>query len=33
MQRKFLKAEDKVKVTVRFRGREMEHSNVVGKRY
>ncbi|RXI48993.1 translation initiation factor IF-3 [Clostridium tetani] len=28
--RKFLKAEDKVKVTVRFRGREMEHSNVVG---
>ncbi|NME94478.1 translation initiation factor IF-3 [Clostridium cochlearium] len=30
--RKFLKAEDKVKVTVRFRGREMEHSNVVGKK-
>lgn len=30
--RKFLKAEDKVKVTVRFRGREMEHANVVGKK-
>lgn len=29
---KFLKAEDKVKVTVRFRGREMEHSNTVGRR-